>query len=458
MDVCISLYYILKYEFPPVIVNNRAKFSGKAGFILAAAGSAVGLGNIWRFPTLAAQNGGGNFLIIYLIILVLFGMILLCTELAIGRMSRKSPTDAFSFLTPRGKWIGVLATIVPAIILPYYCVIGGWILGYIGFYATGVDTTTSSFFGDMAASNLAIVLFVVFFLLTMFVIWRGVSKGIEKLSKIFMPIFLLMLLALVIYSLLQPGMIDGISYYLTFDPSKVSMDTVVAALGQVFFSMSLAMGIMITYGSYMRKEESIEGCALSIGVIDTLVAFLGGLLIVPMAFHAHLGDIPSGPGLVFSTLPSIFDGMIGGSAFAFFFFILLFIAAWTSSISIAEAVVASLMDRLGIDRKKAVIYVTLPVLVVGCIISLGFGPLSFIQINGNELLTLFDYVSNNLLMPIVAFGTCIIVGHVVGCKVIEDEIASSGEFRLRRIYPFMIKWVLPIFIAVIFATGVGALF
>lgn len=439
-------------------MSNRASFSGKAGFILAAAGSAVGLGNIWRFPTLAAQNGGGNFLIVYLIIVLIFGVVLLCTELAIGRRARKSPAGAFASLRPRSRWIGILATVVPAIILPYYCVVGGWILGYIGFYATGVNTIGDSFFGDMAGSTLAIGLFVIFFLLTMGVIWMGVTKGIERLSKIFMPLFLIMLVGLVIYSLMQPGMIDGISYYLTFDPSLLTMDTVVAALGQVFFSLSLAMGIMITYGSYMRKEENIEGCAISIGLIDTLVAFLGGLLIVPMAFHAHMGAIPSGAGLVFITLPSIFDGMFGGEAFAFFFFILLFIAAWTSSISIAEAVIAAIMDRFEISRKKAIIYVTLPVLVVGVIISMGFGPLDFIQIHGKGLLDLFDFAANNLLMPIVAFATTVLIGHVVGCKVIEDEISESSDFKLRSVYPFLIKWIIPIFIAIVFASGIATMF
>lgn len=439
-------------------MSNRASFSGKAGFILVAAGSAVGLGNIWRFPTLAAQNGGGNFLIIYLIIVLIFGVVLLCTELAIGRRARKSPAGAFASLRPRSRWIGILATVVPAIILPYYCVVGGWIIGYIGFYAAGVNTIGDSFFGDMAGSTLAIGLFVIFFLLTMGVIWMGVTKGIERLSKVFMPLFLIMLVGLVIYSLLQPGMIDGISYYLTFDPSLLTMDTVVAALGQVFFSLSLAMGIMITYGSYMRKEENIEGCAISIGLIDTLVAFLGGLLIVPMAFHAHMGAIPSGAGLVFITLPSIFDGMFGGEVFALFFFILLFIAAWTSSISIAEAVIAAIMDRFEISRKKAIIYVTLPVLVVGVIISMGFGPLDFIQIHGKGLLDLFDFAANNLLMPIVAFATTVLIGHVVGCKVIEDEISESSDFKLRSVYPFLIKWIIPIFIAIVFASGIATMF
>lgn len=404
---------------------------------------------------MAAQNGGGTFLVVYILIVLLFGVVMLSTEIALGRKTRKSPPDAYASLNPRARWIGVLSTLVPTFILPYYCVIGGWILDYMGAYAFGISASGTSFFSDLAGSWTAVVLFAVFFVLTMAVIWMGVSNGIERLARISMPLLLIMIVVLAAYTLMQPGMADGLSYYLSFDLSEVSGETFTSALGQAFFSLSLAMGIMITYGSYMRKEDSIEGCAISIGVIDTIVAVLCGFLIVPMAFYAHSGEIPSGAGLVFQTLPGIFEDMAGGNIVALTFFVLLFIAAWTSAISVAEAVISSIIDKTGMSRKRAICIVFAPMLVAGTVISLGFGPLDFIHIGDRGLLDLIDYFVDSIMMPFVAFAMCIFLGHVVGCKVIENEIESAGKFRLKRIYPFMIKWVAPVFIAVIFLSSIG---
>ncbi len=425
------------------------------GFILAGAASAVGLGNIWRFPTEAAHNGGGAFVVVYIIVVLLFGALLLCTEIALGRKTRKSPIDAFKSICPRSKWVGVLAVLVPALILPYYCVIGGWVIGYIGEYVSGdaASVVSSGHFADLAGSWLAVGLFIVFLVASLVVIWMGVEKGIERLSKIFMPALLVMIVGLVIYTLLQPDMGDGLSFYLSFHLEDVSGKTLTSALGQAFFSLSLAMGIMITYGSYMKKEDNIETCALSIGIIDTCVALLCGLLIVPLAYATSGGDIPGGVGLVFTTLPQIFDGMAGGMAVAIVFFVLLFIAAWTSAISVAEAVVSTIADKTGWSRHRCIAVILVPMVVVGAIISLGFGPLDFITIGGKDLLTAFDSLTNKVMMPIVAFATCIVIGHIVGTKVITDEIESSGKFRLKALYPIMIKWVAPICIAAIVIVG-----
>lgn len=436
-------------------MTERSSFGGKAGFVLAGAASAVGLGNIWRFPTMAAQHGGGTFIVVYILIVLVFGVVLLSTEVAIGRMTHKSPIDAYSTLHPRSKWIGILSVMVPTIILPYYCVIGGWIVAYLGTYSIGGTAAGSGFFGDLVGSWVAVVAFIVFFVVTMAVIWMGVSKGIERLSKIFMPLLLVLVVILTIYTLLQPGMADGLNYYLSFNLSDVDSETFTAALGQAFFSLSLAMGIMITYGSYMRKEDSIETCAVSIGVIDTCVAMLCGLLIVPMAFSLHSGEMPSGAGLVFDALPGIFDGMVGGGFVAILFFVLLFIAAWTSSISVAEAITSTIMDRFGVTRRKAILVLSLPVLVVGIIVSLGYGPLSFIHLGSMNLLDMMDSLVNLIIMPTVAFSMCILVGHVIGCKVITDEIESSGRFRMKVVYSLLIKWIAPICIAVIFISGLG---
>ncbi len=425
------------------------------GFILAGAASAVGLGNIWRFPTEAAHNGGGAFVVVYIIVVLLFGALLLCTEIALGRKTRKSPIDAFKSICPRSKWVGVLAVMVPALILPYYCVIGGWVIGYLGEYVSGdaASVVSSGHFTDLAGSWLAVGLFIVFLVASLVVIWMGVEKGIERLSKIFMPALLVMIVGLVIYTLLQPGMGDGLSFYLSFHLEDVSGKTLTSALGQAFFSLSLAMGIMITYGSYMKKEDNIETCALSIGIIDTCVALLCGLLIVPLAYASSGGDIPGGVGLVFTTLPQIFDGMAGGMAVAIVFFVLLFIAAWTSAISVAEAVVSTISDKTGWSRHRCIAVILVPMVVVGAIISLGFGPLDFITIGGKDLLTAFDSLTNKIMMPIVAFATCVVIGHIVGTKVVTDEIESSGKFRLKMVYPLMIKWVAPICIAAIVVVG-----
>ncbi len=435
-------------------MSERSSFGGKAGFILAAAGSAVGLGNIWRFPTLAAQHGGGTFLVVYIIIVVMFGALLLTTEIAIGRKTHKSPIDAFATLRHSSKWIGVLAVLVPTIILPYYCVIGGWVVSYLGTYLIGGTATGATFFGDLVGSGTAIIAFFVFFGATMGVIWLGVTKGIERLSKIFMPLLLILVIGLTIYILLQPGMADGVKYYVSFNWSDVNTETFTAALGQAFFSLSLAMGIMITYGSYMKKEENIENCALSIGVIDTSVAMICGLLIVPMAFSMYgKADMPAGAGLVFHSLPQIFDGMAGAGIIAIIFFILLFIAAWTSAISVAEAIISTIMDKTGMSRRRAVVLLSIPMIIAGVIICMGYGPLDFISYHGKNILDLLDLLANNIIMPIVAFATCILIGHIVGCKVIVDEVESSGEFKLKKVYPLIVKWIAPVCIAVIFITG-----
>jgi len=390
-----------------------------------------------------------------MLVVLLFGVTLLITEIAIGRHTRKSPVDAFDSLNHKSRFIGMLASAVPAIIMPYYCVIGGWVLGFLIGYAGGVDMTHE--FTSFTSSSLSIVAFLVFLFMAMVVIYFGVTKGIEKTSIVLMPLLLTILVILVVYVLFfQPGAADGVAYYLSFDLSEVNGSTLVDAMSQSFFSMSIAMGILITYGSYMDKKESIEGSALIIAVIDTVVAILAGLLIVPMVYKTYAGDIPGGPELIFSALPNIFVDMPGGEIVGLLFFVLVFLAALTSAISVAEAVVATIMDRTGMTRQKAVVVFTIPVAIVGTIVCLGFGPLSFVSVNGNGILGMLDYLSNSIMMPIVAFSTCVFIGHFVGAKMIIDEVESSGHpFKLKKIYPFMVKWVAPIAIAAILVSGMG---
>lgn len=434
---------------------GRVQFSGKTAFILSAAASAVGLGNIWRFPTIAANDGGGAFLLVYIAITMTFGAVMMITEIALGRRSRKTPEGAYSGLDKRGSLLGKATVLVPVLIMPYYCVVGGWILGYLAAFAMNMDMTASTAFGEFAASYYSLAAFLIFVVLVAYVIYKGVNKGIERVNKIFMPAFLIMLVLLTIYIIAQPGTGAGLSYYLGFDLSKITPDLFLDALGQTFYSLSLAMAIMITYGSYMKRQENIERTVYSVTIIDTIAAFLAGLFIIPAVFTQFSGDIPSGPGLIFVALPSIFDSMPFGEFIGFVFFAVVLIAAITSAISIAEAVVASMKDMFQITRNRALALFMIYTVVFGSIVCLGFGPLSSMSIFGMTMFDLLDFATNNLLMPLVAIGMCIFVGHLVGTKVIKEEVSQSSEFKTYRFYSLMIKWVCPIFVGVILVSGLG---
>ena len=452
--VLVSTFFINPIHIPSCM-SKRGLFHGKVGFIIATSASAVGLGNIWRFPTEAASNGGGTFLIVYLISVLIFGLTMMMTEIAIGRKTQASPVEAYTQLHPKSRFIGILSAMVPAIILPYYCVIGGWLLGYLIGYCTGMDMSAGDTFVNYSSSYYSLFGFLLFALLMAAVVYKGVSKGIERISVIFMPVFLMLLGALTVYMLLQPDIGDGLAYYLEFHSDHIDGDMLLAALGQAFFSLSIAMGILITYGSYMSKKESIENCSITIIIIDTLVAVVAGLLIVPIAFQYTGGDMTGGAGLVFITLPQIFDGMRTGLIIAIVFFVMISFAALTSAVSIIEAVSSTIMDSFDAPRHRVVLFVLGVTVVVGMCISLGYGPLDFIQINGNNLLDIFDYISNSILMPVVAILMCILIGHVVGPKVIVDEVESSGPFRTKILYSLMIKWVCPLLVAVILLKSIG---
>lgn len=437
--------------------KKRGAFSNKMGFVLAAAGSAVGLGNLWRFPYLAAKYGGGIFLLIYLILVVTFGFTLMITEIAIGRKTGVSAVSAFTALNKRFKFVGYLACLVPFIITPYYCVIGGWVIKYlITFFSGQVSAATGDeyFTAFITQPASPLIWFTLYVVLTSAVVIFGVEKGIEKASRIIMPLLLLLIVGVTVYSITRPGAIEGVKYYLLPDFSKFSATTVLAAMGQMFYSMSLAMGIMITYGSYMKKNCHLEKSVRQIEIFDTAVAFLAGMMIVPSVFVFSGGNeeaLGKGPSLMFITLPKVFHDMTLGGAIGSVFFLLVLFAALTSSISLMETNVSIVRDKLGWDRKKATIVVTVYVLVVGAIVSLGFGPLSFIQILGLGLLDFFDFLSNSVLMPIVAILTCICIGFFVGTKPVEDEVEINGPFKEKKFYRIMVKWIAPIcLLAVLF--------
>ena len=444
-------------------MQKRSSFSGKLGFVLAAAGSAVGLGNIWRFPYLAAKYGGGTFLFIYLILAVTFGFTLMTAEIAIGRKTGLSAIGAFTILDKRFKFLGILASAVPIIIFPYYSVIGGWVVKYFFVFVTGSGHTAAgdSYFTDFIGGTFEpIGWFFLFIAVTAVIVGFGVEQGIEKVSKFMMPILVLLTLFVALYGLTIDGAMDGLSYYLKPHMADVSAKTILAAMGQLFYSMSLAMGIMITYGSYMKKENHLESSVRQIEIFDTGVAILAGLMIIPAVFAFSGGDssaLQAGPGLMFITLPKVFGNMKFGNVVGTVFFLLVFFAALTSAISLMETIVSILRDKLGWTRKGTCVFVTILALVMGVPSSLGFGPLSFISWMGMSVLDIMDFVSNSVLMPIVAFFTCIFIGFVIKPSTIADEVkVTDGTFKGEKLFAVMIKWIAPIFLVLILLSSVAS--
>lgn len=442
-------------------MKERSSFSSRIGFVLAAAGSAVGLGNIWRFPYLAAKYGGGTFLLIYLIVAVTFGFALMIAEIAIGRKTGLSAIGAFKALDSRFNWLGILASAVPIIIFPYYSVIGGWVVKYFATFITGNTAAAASdtYFSDFIGGTFEpIGWFFLFMGLTAVIVLCGVEKGIEKVSKVMMPLLVVLIIIICAYILTLDGAMDGLAYYVLPHMSDLSLKTIVAATGQLFYSMSLAMGIMVTYGSYMKKENSLEGCVRQIEVFDTAIAFLAGLMIIPAVFVFSGGDpsmLSAGPGLMFITLPKVFANMQFGTAVGVLFFVLVFFAALTSAISLMETIVSIFRDKFGWSRRFACIFVTALSLLLGIPSSLGFGPLSFISWMGMSILDIMDFVSNSLMMPIVAIGTCFLVGFVIKPKTIADEVkVTDGKFKSEKLFTVVIKWIAPVCLILILATSI----
>lgn len=448
--------------------EKRSSFSSRLGFVLAAAGSAVGLGNLWRFPYLAAKYGGGIFLLIYIILAITFGFALMITEIAIGRKTRLSCIGAYRALDKRFGFLGPLASLVPIVITPYYCVIGGWVMKYLSVFVSGQMQAAAgdNFFTDfitVSAPGIAgnpLLWFVLYVLLNAVVVLCGVEKGIEKASRFLMPVLVILAIIVSGYSLTIPGALDGLKFYLLPDFSRFSPMTVLGAMGQLFYSMSLAMGIMITYGSYMQKDNILEHSVGQIEIFDTAIAMIAGLMIIPAVVAFNGGDTSlvqstAGPGLMFGVLPKVFDHMAGGAVVGLVFFVLVLFAALTSSISLMETLVSFLMDKTRFGRRPATIIVTVCVLIFGVPSCLGYGPWSSVTLLGMAFLDFFDFISNSVLMPVVAFLTCILVGHVVGTKVIADEVKEgSNAFHREKLHRVMIRWVAPVLLLLILITSV----
>lgn len=443
--------------------NKKESFGSKIGFILAAAGSAVGLGNIWRFPYLAAKYGGGIFLLVYIILVVTFGFSLMVTEISLGRKTGKSVIGAYKQADKRFAFLGPVASLVPFIITPYYCVIGGWVLKYLVTFVTSnvkAATDDNFFTGFITQAGQPSVYFIIYAALTAAVVIFGVQKGIESMSKILMPILVILSLCIAIYTMLLPGAGAGLKYYLlpNFKDFSVGMlfKTIAAAMGQMFYSMSLAMGIMVTYGSYMRKQDSIEGSVRQISFFDTAIAIIAGLIIVPSVFIFSNGDtaaLNAGPGLMFVTLPKVFDSMHGGIIVGMAFFILVAFAALTSSVSLLETMVSIVSEKFGLKRVASTVVCFVIVLVMGMFSVLGYSDWSNVEIFGMQILDFFDFISNNIMMPIVALLTCVLIGYVVKSAYIEEETTVNGEkFKAKGLYEIMTKVVCPIFMIIILLT------
>ena len=458
--------------------QKRGSFSGSLGFVLAAAGSAVGLGNIWRFPYLAAKDGGGVFLLCYLVLALTFGFALLTTEIAIGRKTGKSPLVAYGAMSKKFGWVGLIACLIPTLILPYYCVIGGWVLKYLAAFLTGggaAAATDGYFTGFITSQFSPIFWFVLFMAATVFVVYKGVSNGIERFSKLVMPALLLMIIAISVFSMTlthtdasgvtRTGL-EGVKVYMipNFEGMTVSRFMVVLmdALGQLFYSISVAMGIMVAYGSYVKKETDIVKSVNQIEIFDTVVAFLAGLMIVP-AVYTFMGTegMSAGPSLMFISLPKVFEAMGAiGTVVGAVFFVMVVFAALTSSVSVMEAVVSSVMDKWHIDRSKAAIGVAIYALLAGIVVCLGYNALYFELRLPNDsvgqVLDVMDYISNYVLMPVVALATCVMVGWVLGPKSIVEEVSRNGErFGREKLYNVMIKVVAPVLLLLLLLQSLG---
>lgn len=461
--------------------KHRNSFSGSIGFVLAAAGSAVGLGNIWRFPYLAAKDGGGLFLVIYLVLAFTFGFALLTTEIAIGRKTKQSPLTAYGKIHKKCKFLGVIASLVPVIIMPYYCVIGGWVVKYFLAYLMGEGSraATDGYFANyIAEEQQPVALMTVFLVIVVVIVIRGVNKGIESFSKVLMPILLLLVVGISIFSLTihhtdEAGVtrtgLEGFLIYVIPNFEGLTLKgfftVLVDAMGQLFFSLSVAMGIMIAYGSYVKDDANMVKAINQIEIFDSVVAFLAGVMIIPAVytFMGKEGMAAHGPGLMFVSLPKIFDTMgKAGDLMGCLFFAMVLFAALTSAVSIMEAVVASFMDKFHMSRLKATVIETVIALIGAILVCLGYNKLYFnIKLpNGSEaqILDIMDYISNNCLMPIVAIGTCILIGWITKPSLVIDEAEKTGcKFSRKKLYIVMIRYIAPILLVILFLKSMGIL-
>lgn len=444
----------------------RSSFSGKMGYVLAVAGSAVGLGNIWRFPYLAAKYGGGIFLLVYLVLMLTFGYALIVSETALGRMTKKSPVGAFrsfgkSLPFRFGGWVNA---VIPMLIVPYYCVIGGWVTKYLFEYIRGnaVTLAEDAYFSGFISSGAIVEFWLVMFTFFIFlVIVAGVKQGVERVSKIMMPVLVILAIFVSLYSITRLGAMEGVKYLLIPNLDNFSWMTVVAAMGQMFYSLSIAMGILYTYGSYLKKEVDIEKSTSQVEIFDTAIAVLAGLMIIPAVFAFSGGSpdtLQAGPSLMFITIPKVFANMEMGDGVGILFFLLVLFAALTSAISLTETSVSTFEDQFGWSRRKCSLLMAVIILVLGSASALGFSSLDFVTLLGMSILDFFDFLTNSIMMPLAALATCFLITRVVGLDAIAREVEQSSAFRRKKLYFFFMKYLAPVCIGIILVSSIANAF
>lgn len=438
--------------------EKRGQWASSFGFIMATAGSAVGLGNLWKFPYLAGKNGGGAFVLIYLIIVVFVGFTIMLGEMCIGRATQRNAIGAYKALNSKFTWVGIMGVLSGFLILGFYNVVGGWVIKYIFQFLTGgVSGDPAAFFGGFVSTAVEPIIWaLVFAVATALIVWKGISGGIEKYSSFMMPTLFILLIIVMIRSVTLPGAGAGLSYYLTPDFSKLTPAAIVAALGQVFFSLSLGMGCMITYGSYLNKDENIEKDAVIVPLMDTSVALLAGFAILPAVF-AFGYEPGAGPGLMFITLPAVFAEMPLGNVFGLLFFILVLFAAITSSISLLEVCVAYFIDEHRWSRTKAVWIISGAIFILTILSSLAMGPLANFLIFGKNFFDLFDFLTSNIMLPLGGLMMCIFIGYIWGVDKAAAEIMQNGKvaFKSRGFWNIMVRFVAPVAVGIVFLNMIG---
>lgn len=450
-------------------MEKRTNFSSKLGIILASAGSAVGLGNVWRFPTEVGTNGGAAFILIYVACVVFLGLPLMVSEFVIGRHTHKNTADAYRQLAPGSWWVfqGYLGVFTSWFILCYYSVVSGWTMKYLVSSVVGKVTTqtdsTAYFTAFTSNPWMPVVYMVIVMLLCHLVIIRGVQEGIERYSKLMMPLLLLIIAVLVVCSFSMPGSEDGLRFLLKPDFSKITSSVVLSAMGQSFFSLSIAMGCLCTYASYFTDDARLMKTAGSVALIDTVVAIMGGFIIFPAVFSVAEVAPDAGPGLVFITLPNVFqlafeNVPVIGLLFAVLFYLLLLLAALTSMMSIHEPVTAFLLEHFNLSRRTATRLVTLSCILVGVLCAMSFGPLKDVRfLFGMTFFDFFDFVSAKIFLPLGGFIICLFTGWKLDRQLVRDEVTNHGTLRSRifPVYLFLIRWVAPIAIILIFLNELG---
>ena len=450
-------------------MTERSVWGSRLGFILASAGSAVGLGAIWKFPYMAGTNGGSIFMLPYIFFTVTIGLTLLIGEMCMGRSVRAGAAGAFRRLGgPFTGIIGYISVLTGFLVLAFYSVVGGWCVYYMiqAFMGNGIINDPSMMrgaFESFASSDVAPVLSHLTFLgATAFVVYFGVEKGIERVSKIMMPILVVLSLIIAVYSVTRPGALEGVKYFLVPNLDNFSWMTVVSAMGQMFYSLSIAMGILITFGSYMKKDVPIESSTRNVEVFDTAIAIMAGLMIIPAVFAFSGGDpsaLKAGPSLMFITIPKVFDSMGFGTVIGIAFFLLVLFAALTSSIALTESAVSTLQDELHWSRRKATSIMGVSMVLLGSLSSLGYGPLANVTVIGMQFLDFFDFLTNSVMMPIAAIASCILVSRVIGVDRIADEVTLNGApFRRRKVFNAMIRFLCPFFAAIILISSIASAF